>query len=89
MSLHDCSSNAWQCRECGCDDMHACMDRGVPCHWVAPHLCSACAARKPSPARLEARAARRLLALRRNAGLGLGGRRDSRQAGFLRVVKGW
>lgn len=63
--LERCSSNAWQCRKCGCDDMHACMDRGVPCHWVAPHLCSACARRRTaSPARRAARQARRILALR-------------------------
>jgi len=32
------------CRECGCDDEHACVgDDGVPCHWVEPDLCSTCA----------------------------------------------
>lgn len=32
-----------KCRECGCDDLHACIDQGVPCHWVSADLCSACA----------------------------------------------
>jgi hypothetical protein len=27
------------CRECGCDDDHAC---DPPCHWVEDDLCSAC-----------------------------------------------
>lgn len=32
------------CRECSCDDEHACVDSdGVACHWVEPDLCSACA----------------------------------------------
>lgn len=31
-----------RCRVCGCTDAHACIDGGVPCHWVADDLCSAC-----------------------------------------------
>ena len=30
------------CRKCGCTDDRACVTDGVPCHWVAPGLCSAC-----------------------------------------------
>ncbi len=34
------------CRDCGCDDEHACVDEetGEPCSWVEPDLCSMCAA---------------------------------------------
>ena len=32
-----------RCRECGCDDRHACIDQGLPCYWVSADLCSACA----------------------------------------------
>lgn len=32
-----------RCRECGCDDRHACIDQGLPCYWVGEDLCSACA----------------------------------------------
>lgn len=33
-----------KCRECGCDDMHACVsDDGIPCHWAEDDLCSGCA----------------------------------------------
>jgi hypothetical protein len=31
------------CSECGCIDERACVNDGVPCHWAAPDLCSACA----------------------------------------------
>ena len=34
------------CRVCGCtdDDCRQCIEKtGVPCHWVEPDLCSACA----------------------------------------------
>lgn len=31
------------CRVCGCDESHACVTNGVPCHWVEEDLCSACA----------------------------------------------
>lgn len=32
------------CRECGCSELHACVDDdGVPCWWVQEDLCSACA----------------------------------------------
>lgn len=34
---------ARKCRECGCDDRHACIDQGMPCYWVSADLCSACA----------------------------------------------
>lgn len=37
------------CRSCGCtdDDCSGCVERtGVPCFWVEPDLCSACAADK-------------------------------------------
>lgn len=30
------------CRHCGCTDLNACVLGGIPCHWVAPGLCSAC-----------------------------------------------
>lgn len=33
------------CRVCGCTDARACVTvDGVPCHWIAADLCSACAA---------------------------------------------
>lgn len=32
-----------RCRECGCTQSRACIVDGVPCHWVAEDLCSACA----------------------------------------------
>jgi hypothetical protein len=31
------------CRQCGCTEWNACVTDGVPCHWVEPDLCSACA----------------------------------------------
>jgi hypothetical protein len=31
------------CSSCGCTDDDACVIQGVPCHWVEPGLCSACA----------------------------------------------
>lgn len=31
------------CRVCGCTENNACITDGVPCHWVGPALCSACA----------------------------------------------
>jgi hypothetical protein len=36
------------CDGCGCDDARACVQGGgpagpIPCHWVAPFLCSLCA----------------------------------------------
>lgn len=31
------------CRVCGCTQNNACVIAGVPCHWVEPNLCSACA----------------------------------------------
>ena len=32
------------CRWCGCTDIDACIDvDGLPCFWVSPGLCSACA----------------------------------------------
>jgi hypothetical protein len=32
-----------KCRNCGCTDDRACLDRiGFPCSWVADDLCSAC-----------------------------------------------
>lgn len=69
------------CRGCGCDDNHACIDRGVPCHWAAPGLCSACARDLLKQARvavdresrLMRRNIRRASALRRDAG-GMAGR---------------
>ena len=38
---------AQQCRKCGCDERHACIEfdskgRGYPCWWVEKGLCSAC-----------------------------------------------
>lgn len=33
-----------KCRACGCTETMACVVEGVPCHWVAEDLCSACAA---------------------------------------------
>lgn len=32
-----------RCRVCGCTDTAACLVDGVPCSWVEPDLCSACA----------------------------------------------
>jgi hypothetical protein len=32
-----------RCRICGCTEEKACLSGGVPCHWVEPDLCSACA----------------------------------------------
>lgn len=33
-----------ECRLCGCTDDNACVGAdGLPCHWVAADLCSACA----------------------------------------------
>lgn len=32
-----------RCRICGCSETNACVRDGVPCHWVEPDLCSACA----------------------------------------------
>lgn len=32
-----------KCRVCGCDDLHACVTKEGPCHWVGPDLCSGCA----------------------------------------------
>lgn len=33
-----------RCRSCGCTEFKPCVTGGVlPCHWVAPDLCSACA----------------------------------------------
>ncbi len=34
------------CVECHCIDERACVTDGVPCHWAAPDLCSACAAKE-------------------------------------------
>lgn len=34
------------CRKCGCTQNNACLTDGVPCHWVAKDLCSACAAKE-------------------------------------------
>lgn len=31
------------CRECGCTEVTACRVAEVPCCWVEPDLCSACA----------------------------------------------
>ena len=31
------------CVVCGCTEARACVSNGVPCHWVKPNLCSACA----------------------------------------------
>ena len=31
------------CARCGCTATAACVKDGVPCHWAAPTLCSACA----------------------------------------------
>lgn len=31
------------CRVCGRTEFDACIVDGVPCHWVGPDLCSACA----------------------------------------------
>ena len=30
------------CRLCGCTDRRACVTGGIPCHWVAAEVCSAC-----------------------------------------------
>lgn len=32
-----------RCKRCGCTDDHACVVAGVPCCWIGPDLCSACA----------------------------------------------
>ena len=40
----DCSSQ--QCRKCGCTDLNCSRGTertGLPCYWVEPDLCSACA----------------------------------------------
>lgn len=37
---------AWstQCQHCGCTSQTPCLDdRGEPCYWAAPSVCSACA----------------------------------------------
>jgi hypothetical protein len=34
-----------RCRVCGCTDDNACLTAAGPCCWVAPDLCSACAAK--------------------------------------------
>ena len=42
-----------QCQRCGCcdSDCSQCIERtGLPCAWVAPHVCSGCA----TPAELAA-----------------------------------
>ena len=47
MSFFETGPWGRQCRECGCDDAHACYDpknRGG-CHWVEEDLCSVCAGR--------------------------------------------
>ncbi len=31
------------CRQCGCTEVTACRVNEVPCCWVEPDLCSACA----------------------------------------------
>lgn len=31
------------CRICGCTEHRACVVAGLPCHWIEPDLCSACA----------------------------------------------
>lgn len=31
------------CRFCRCTDDRACVTDGIPCHWVAADICSACA----------------------------------------------
>lgn len=80
------------CRGCGCTDNHACIDRGVPCHWAAPGLCSACAREMLKTARvgleresrLMRRKIRRASAPRRDAG-GIAGRGALRAA--LRVQR--
>lgn len=33
-----------RCRVCGCTQNQACVTDAGPCHWVAPDLCSGCAA---------------------------------------------
>lgn len=41
-----------QCRVCGCDDDHACVDaRGRTCGWAEEELCTFCAAWVASLAR--------------------------------------
>jgi len=47
------------CRVCGCDDMHACVVRRVPCHWVEDDLCSACAGMNKGARRRRRRAENR------------------------------
>ena len=44
-----------RCRVCGCTDDDGCIDEltGVPCHWVAPDLCSSCAVKRFGRAREE------------------------------------
>lgn len=44
-------TTARTCRICGCTDDHACRTKaGLPCSWVKPDLCSACAEKeKPDP----------------------------------------
>lgn len=32
-----------RCSRCGCTDDRACVVAGVPCCWIGPELCSACA----------------------------------------------
>lgn len=41
--LGDSATLIQVCRQCGCDDLHACEHLGQPCSWVEPHVCSACA----------------------------------------------
>jgi hypothetical protein len=38
------------CRTCGCTETDACTDvaTGLPCHWVAEGLCSACGGPTPT-----------------------------------------
>lgn len=45
-----------RCRQCGCEDLHACVDMmGDACHWVEPDLCSVCAFEGPPPDEPEPR----------------------------------
>lgn len=32
-----------RCAKCGCTDTRPCTVAGVPCCWIGPKLCSACA----------------------------------------------
>jgi len=46
---HPSLGTGMACQDCGCDDDHACHQAGNPdapvsCWWVAPFLCSFCAA---------------------------------------------